>query len=372
LPNAQVNVSGSYVVIVTDANTCTNTAVANVEVDPQPAANIQTNSPICINNVLLLSGMGGVSYAWTGPNGFFSSVQSPTIDANTVAYTGNYNLTVTDAKGCTASVSQQATVNPIPSITLTSDKTNGCPPLCVSYSCQAAPAITAYNWNLGNGVTGSNPVEGTCYSTPGTYTVMTSVTDVNGCGNAATFTVQVHPVPTADFNYDPIKPVENVDEVHFTDATYNATITSWSWYFNSTAQYASSIQNPTFTYAEAGEYAVALVVKSNKGCSDTVVKNVLVGEDFGIYLPNAFTPNGDGLNDNFHAKGFGVTKFEMQIFDRWGEKVFESTDLKDAWDGTHSTKGTKVISEGVYSWRVKVTSVYGKATELTGHVTLIK
>lgn len=372
IPNAQVSASGQYNVIVTDANTCTNTAVANVEVDPQPVANIQTNSPICINNVLMLSGLGGVSYAWTGPNGFFSTAQSPTINANSVAYTGNYSLTVTDAKGCTATIAQQATVNPLPSVSLTSDVTKGCPPLCVNYTCQASPSIATYNWTMGDGSTGINPVESACYNKAGTYTVNVTVTDVNGCTNATSYTVAAYPYPVADFNYDPIKPVENIDEVHFTDATYSASVTAWSWFFNSTAQYTSSEQNPNFTYTDAGEYAVALVVKSDHGCTDTVVKNVLVGEDFGIYLPNAFTPNGDGLNDTFHAKGFGVSKFEMQVFDRWGEKIFDATDMKDAWDGTYTVKGTKTISEGVYTWRAKVTSVYGKTKELTGHVTLIK
>ena len=181
-----------------------------------------------------------------------------------------------------------------------------------------------------------------------------------------------YPIPVADFNYDPIKPLASVDEVSFTDASYSGNIVSWNWYFMNTAQYTSTQQNPNFMYADAGEYMIALVIKNDKGCTDTIMKSITVGEDFGIYMPNSFTPNGDGLNDVFYGKGFGIKKMEMQIYDRWGEKVFTSTDLNEAWDGTHANKGVKTIQEGVYTWRIKLTNVFGKSKELTGHVTLIK
>jgi gliding motility-associated-like protein len=142
-----------------------------------------------------------------------------------------------------------------------------------------------------------------------------------------------------------------------------------------TAQYTSNVQNPTFAYTEPGTYAVALVVKSENGCTDTIVKQLIVGEDFGLYVPNAFTPNEDGLNDVFQPKGFGIVKYQIQIFDRWGERVFETKSFDHGWDGKFRSKGTdyeKICEEGVYSWLINVTNVFGKAHELKGHVTLIK
>ncbi len=374
IPNAQPISTGQYQVFITDANTCTNIAVANVIVNPQPTPNIQTNSPICIQNVLSLAGSGGVSYAWTGPNGFFSTAQSPTVLVNTTAYTGNYNLTITDANGCTASTQASATVNPVPNVTIVSSKNTGCPPLCVTYTAVASTSspIQNYSWNLGNGAGSNTPNEQACYPSAGIYTVGSTVTDANGCSNSTTYTVQTYPKPVADFNYAPIKPIEAVDEVTFTDASFSANVATWNWYFMNTAQATSNLQNPHYTYAEAGQYAIALVVKSDHGCIDTIIKSILVGEDYGIYVPTAFSPNGDGLNDVFHAKGFGISKYEMQIFDRWGEKVFTSTDINEAWDGTSIKGGNKTIAEGVFTWRVKLTNVFGKSKELTGHVTLIK
>lgn len=125
-------------------------------------------------------------------------------------------------------------------------------------------------------------------------------------------------------------------------------------------------------YSEPGTYAVALVVKSDHGCVDTIVRPLVVGEDFGIYVPNAFTPNEDGLNDIFRPKGFGVVKYELQIFDRWGERIFHTKDMNEGWDGKYQGRGGDIVEEGAYTWLINVTSVFGKAHELKGHVTLIK
>ncbi len=371
-PSAVPANSGVYTVLVTDANTCTNTAVAVLQVNAAPVANIVTNSPICIDHLLSLNGTGGVSYAWSGPNGFFSSAQSPTIMANTTGYTGNYALTVTDANGCTGSTTAPAVVNPIPNINITADKTAACPPLCSQFSFNSTSPVQAYAWSLGNGVSGSGSSGQTCYNTQGTYTINAVVTDIYGCSNVATFTVEVYPKPVADFNYAPIKPIEMVEEVQFTDASYNGTITTWNWYFNNTAQWTSVQQNPVYTYEHAGEYPIALIVKNSHGCYDTIIKKIVVGEDYGIYCPNAFTPNADGLNDVFRPKGFGITKYSLMIFNRWGEKVFQSSNIEDGWDGKFQGRGGPITEEGTYTWLINVTNVYGKAHELKGHVTLIK
>ncbi|MGZ3932608.1 MAG: T9SS type B sorting domain-containing protein, partial [Bacteroidia bacterium] len=255
-------------------------------------------------------------------------------------------------------------------VSIISQNNQGCVPLCPSFTCVTSAGATI-SWIFGNGSTGTSITSSACYNTPADYIVISNVTDVNGCSNNSTFTVNAYPIPVADFNYAPIKPIAN-DDVAFTDASYGANITAWNWYFMSTAAQQSSAQNPVFNYADAGAYAITLIAKSENGCIDTVTKTILVGEDFGIFVPNAFTPNADGLNDIFFAKGFGIVKFKMEIFDRWGEKVFTGNDINDSWDGTFQLKGNKILQDGVYSWRIELTDVYGKSKELTGHVTLIK
>ncbi len=373
ITNAQLNNSGQYQVIITDANTCSDTLTANLIVNPTPAPQIVTNSPICIDHALSLNGSGGVSYFWSGPNGFFSAVQSPSLIANTVGYTGTYNLTVTDINGCINSTSANVIVHPIPDISITSTKDYGCPPFCSDFSFVSSHPIQSYNWSLGNGYTGTLTSTQGCYNATGIYTVNAEVMSIYGCLNSTTHTIEVYPVPVADFNHSPIKPIINIDgEVSFTDASYNANITEWNWYFMNTAQYTSVEQNPTFMYTEPGNYVVALVVKSDKGCLDTVLRPLVVGEDYGIYVPNAFTPNEDGLNDIFQPKGFGIVEYELNIFDRWGEKVFHTKAFEEGWNGSFQGRGTKGCEESSYTWIINLTNVFGKAYELTGHVILIR
>lgn len=372
--NAPLAASGQYTVIVTSVAGCVSTAYATVIVNPTPIAQVVTNSPICVNNILSLTATGGVSYSWSGPNGFTSAVQNPSVNATTTAFSGNYQVTVTDANGCSATTNTAAVINPLPVPTITSGPNTGCAPLCVEYTVSSIPTVASAIWSLGDGSTVNGAINaGACYHIAGIYTITSVVADQNGCVGAATYTAEVYPKPIADFNHAPIKPIINIDgDVVFTDASYGANVVSWNWFFMNTAQYTSNLQHPTFVYTEAGTYAVALVVKSDKGCIDTIVRPLVVGEDYGIYVPNAFTPNGDGLNEIFQPKGFGIVKYNLKIFDRWGEKIFETGTFEEGWDGTYQGRGDKIIQNGVYTWLIEVTNVFGKAHELKGHVTLIK
>ncbi|MGZ4064275.1 MAG: PKD domain-containing protein, partial [Bacteroidia bacterium] len=369
IANASLGMTGIYTVTVTDANTCTNTAVASVSVNPIPTPSVQSNSPVCVNKILSLNAAGGVSYQWSGPSGFSSSVQNPTLIATGAAQSGIYAVTVSDPIGCAATATMNVSIIPAPSLSITSGPNKGCAPLCLTFTCASTSSVQTYAWDFGDGNGANSPVIKHCFKTPGIYTVTAGITDTNNCYNAATFTVNSYPKPTADFNFSPIKPILNEGPVNFSDASYGANINFWSWYFMNTASYQSSVQNPSFVYGEAGTYQVALVVKSDKGCRDTIIKTVTVSEDFGIFVPDAFTPNGDGLNDLFQAKGFGISKYDLEIYDRWGEKLFHTTDFTSGWNGTYNNKP---VTEGVYVWKIKVTSIFGKSETLTGHVTLFK
>jgi gliding motility-associated-like protein len=376
IPAAQPNMGGVYTVTVTDVNNCSSTSNTIVVVNPLPSPTASNNSPACIGSIFSLVGNGGLTYSWSGPNGFFSSSQSPSVIATSASQSGNYTLTVSDNIGCTNTAVTPVSVNASPVSNIISSANSACAPHCVTFTVSSSSQIQTASWSYN----GSNVTNGTntqyCFTTSGIFTVTANVVDANNCSGSSTYTVNIYPIPVADFNFAPLKPIINIDpEVQFTDASHSANIVSWNWYFMNTAQYTSIMQNPTFPYTEPGTYPVALVVKSDHGCIDTIVKPLVVGEDFGIYVPNAFTPNADGLNDIFQPKGFGIVKYELNIFDRWGEKVFSTKEFEKGWDGTmQSKKDVKygIIEDGVYSWIINVTSVFGKSHELTGHVTLIK
>ena len=208
-----------------------------------------------------------------------------------------------------------------------------------------------------------------CFHDGGFYGVTAVITDINGCSNTAYSSANIYPKPIADFTWVATEPIFE-EEVHFTDATTNATIVDWNWYFIGDATYVDNVQNPTFTYMLPGTYPCALIVKSDLGCIDTIVKAINVIEDFGIFVPNAFTPNGDGVNDIFQPKGWGIVQYVFEIYDRWGEKLFKTNEFSKGWDGTY--QGKLVSQDDSYVWRIKLIDSYGRTKELTGHVTLIK
>jgi gliding motility-associated-like protein len=367
--NEAVSGNYNYVVNATDAFNCPAAANINLTFFPQPTVTA-TSATVCAGQTTVLTASGANTYVWQPGN----------ITGPTYPFSGNTSVNVSvvgTANGCSNSVNTNVMVNPNPNSSISVGNAKGCVPSCVTFSAGASANIASYNWILnGAGITGS--VNGAyCFDEAASYTLGLTVMDAFGCTSTVVpVTIDIYAQPVADFNHAPLKPIVNQDPfVTFTDASWGAPIVSWNWYFMNTAQYTSTEQNPTFSYTEPGTYPVVLVVKSDKGCTDTLIRPLVVGEDFGIYVPNAFTPNGDGVNDIFQPKGFGVVKYELNIFDRWGEKVFSTKDFEKGWDGTMQSKNDVkygIIEEGTYTWLINCTSVFGKSHELKGHVVLMK
>jgi gliding motility-associated-like protein len=176
-------------------------------------------------------------------------------------------------------------------------------------------------------------------------------------------------VPQADFKYSPEHPVEKMDEVLFTNSSEGEGQISWRWFFNADPAYRPNAQQAAFVFAEAGNYPVVLVVKTEHGCADTVIKSIVIGVDFNVFVPNTFSPNNDGSNDVFKAVTRGVKLYNLQIFDRWGARIFSSGDVDAAWDGTYKGEPCKA---DVYTWTIDVSSTRGERKQLRGHVTLLR
>ncbi len=150
------------------------------------------------------------------------------------------------------------------------------------------------------------------------------------------------PTPRAGFTYmnDPYVPLR----VFFSEKASNEV--SWTWYVDST-----TLTGPEFEYdfARPGDYEVIQVVSSDFGCIDSITLTVAVETDFYLYIPGAFTPDGDGYNECFEIKGVGFEGYTFQVFDRWGNEVFATNDENECWDGTFRGKELPI---GVYSYRL--------------------
>ncbi len=368
IPVVNNNTIGNYTVIVTAANTCTSVTIANVVANPQPVPTITVTSKTCLNGpVSLQSSAGFQLYQWTGPNGFVSNQANINFTTSTMNQAGNYVLSVSNAGGCTGSVSAVLAIDPLPTGVLTSDGKASCVPFCANFEVKTTGApIVSTNWQLNN-QTFVAPILNYCFTQAGNYPVKASFTDANGCANTATFAIGAYASPRADFEFSPLKPVESIDNVIFTNTSGGNNQVSWSWHFISNNGFISFNENTFYMFENAGDYPIALIVKNQWGCSDTVIKVVNVVEDQSLFVPNSFTPNGDGLNEIFQAKGKGFSQFNMQIFDRWGQKLYDSSEFSGGWDGTFQGKECQ---QDAYVWKIVVAYPNSKVKTYTGHVTL--
>lgn len=156
--------------------------------------------------------------------------------------------------------------------------------------------------------------------------------------------------------------------IRFTDMS-SGNIVVWEYSFGDGE--TSAQQHPTHLYQDTGYYAVTLTVTTADGCMAQTRGNVWITPDFMFYIPNAFTPNGDGINDAFRPYGEGVQwdTYEMRIYNRWGQQIFWSKNVENDWHGTH--EGTPLES-GVYVYRIGITDLKDARHEYTGKVTLLR
>ena len=148
----------------------------------------------------------------------------------------------------------------------------------------------------------------------------------------------------------------------------------WSWYSPGSTPTTSTSISPVFTFpeGEVGTYPVQLIVETERGCIDTVVYQMNIIEDILLFAPNSFTPDGDELNQvwRIYVQGIDIYDFDLLIYNRWGELIWESHDPSAGWDGTYNGK---IVPTGTYSWvaRVKRPQNDGKKT-FSGSINLLR
>lgn len=369
--NVSASPSSTQQYTVTGAlNSCTTTALITVSVLalPKPVISVsKTHS--CVNDTLSLEGFGADYYNWKGPEGILLSGQSASFVATNSWLSGNYTLTAVDLKGCRASATLSLTVHDLPVGTLKSDLWKNCVPFRANFDFKSS-FLPLAGWKLDDVHIGSGNLFSYDFTTAGDYTLRGILRDpATGCINTMTFLVEAHPQPLAGFDLSPEKPVENIDEVIFTNTSQGKELTKFNWYFNDNNGYQSQNKNTSYRFTEAGLYPVAMVVTNKWGCQDTAIKAIKIESDLAVYVPNIFTPNDDELNDIFLPVVRGIKFYEILIFDRWGVNVFSTDDPKTGWDGTYRGEPCK---QGVYVWKINLSSNNGEMKTMSGQVLLSK
>ncbi|MGB3947617.1 MAG: PKD domain-containing protein [Bacteroidia bacterium] len=364
---------------------CIDTLSQTVTVYPRPLVLFNLDN-ICAGNIATFTNFSeiqtpGVISSWQW-NFADNSPGLTTMNAtHSYPQSGVYNVQLTAVSdfGCADSALKTLVVNPNPSVAFSAIDTAGCFPLCVSFQDQStilSPAnIVNWLWHFGDGdsVLTSNAQH--CFvNTSATdiqaYTVSLTATSDSGCVTTLTKNnyIQVYPKPQATFIADPLQtPVTN-PVVSFVNQSVGADFAVWN--FGETTDSLYTLIVPSYQYADTGTFLINLVVYNQYQCFDTAVQNVVIEPSFTFYVPNAFSPNNDGVNDSFIGVGNFVTEFAMSIFDRWGVLVYYTDDIKKPWDGTINN-GKVLAKQDTYVYSIEIKDFKKRKYNYKGIVTLV-
>jgi len=362
--NASNLSAGSYTCLVTDANGCTATTAFTIGQPAQITSSGSSVPPTCNGGIgsATVSGItGGTSpytYSWS-PSGGTSATAN-------VGF-GSYTCTITDANGCTGT--QSVAVSQPAAILATGTGNQVCPGSNATLIVVASGGTAPYTYAWNNGPTTTTQTLVATTSTQGTYTV--TVTDANGCTQTATAALTLLATPVASYTTDApgniVVLTGGAGTICFTDASTGAT--SWAWNFNGLA--TSVQQSPCFpvTGANAGTFCTELIVQNSNGCADTTNACVEIGQS-SYSIPNVFTPNADGSNDQWIITNEGMTQLRCEIYDRWGVLIYEWDGTTGNWDGM--TKNGKEAVDGVYYFTAYLTDFTGENFMEHGFFQLIR
>lgn len=369
----------TYCVVVKDSLGCVDTACATLTQPEKLITLTNGNSDICIGDstVLSINATGGTpnyTFNWY-PNGI---TQDPplqgtpiTIDPNTTTY---YLVDVTDSRNCkSAKDTLNVVVHPLPTAAFVVDKPIGCEGMCVQFrdaslvSSTTNDVLANWYWYYGDNTYESAFNPNHCYNEAGSVTVrMIAETNI-GCKDTVIVpnAIFVHPNPNPEFVYSPQPTTLLEPTITFSPIIIEKNLYSWDFGDGDKTNEFS----PKHTYSDTGTYCVVLTQTSENGCIDSLIQCLRIDPDFTMYVPTAFTPNGDNINDNFYVIGAFLADFQIDIYDRWGSSVFAGTKLTDKWDG--KLNGVE-LGQGTYTWYIKATDSLGKKYRKMGIVTLVR
>lgn len=353
---------------------CRNRDTVSVRINPVPAVSFQRPATQCLENNSFQFNMNnqvisGASYVWDfGPLANPASSTSAFPPAVTYPQAGTYLVTLNASFGNCVAVpySDSVTVVPDPYADFQPVIQEGCVPLMVPFINLSTGDGNTYEWSFSDNSKDTSVSAQHLFTSPGTYTVNLLTRDRAGCTDYISYPdlIKVYPLPQPVFTPNP--QVANLLEpmIQFINSTPG--INEYFWEFGDGS--SSLLVNPDHLYSETGEYTVTLYATNIYGCLDSIRAIVRIEDYFTLYIPNTFTPNGDGRNDYFSGFGTRLKTYQMDILDRWGLKIYSTNDINKPWDG----KVENPVQADVYIYRIEVTDNNDKAYVYTGHVNVIR
>ena len=407
--------SGTHPVLLTATSDsgCQNSLTIQAIVIPPPIANF-TATAVCLNATSTFTDASAAASAndpiktwdWNFGDGQANSNQPSPTHAYATAGTHTVTLMISSVAGCKDTVDEVVTVYSPPIAAFTFPD-SGCAPVCQTFvdtSKSVDGVISKWAWTLTSGTppTASTSSVQACWNTPGSYGVQLTVTTIYGCTNTLSIPnyIKVFDDPKADFSPASDKASINEPTFLFNDM-WSTDVVKWSWDFGDGSALDSINTDPTHSYTASAtgnavyKYNVCLHVVNKGGCVDDICKIVELIPEFMFYIPNTITPNGDHTNDYFFGKCRGVKEYNIWVFDRWGNLIWECNHKGDnavwdrptvdglssscKWDGKAQAGGAdmtgssdKLVQEDVYVWKVKITDIFDKKHNYVGNVNVVR
>jgi gliding motility-associated-like protein len=366
--------------VVTSNQGCSDTLTLPVSVHPTPQISLNTPS-ICAGQVAYFNpsielGAGIITnYAWD----FSVDIEEPNTPTAEHLFEnpGEFNISLQASTnlGCTGSANSILHVYPNPQIDFVVDRNTYCEGEMIQAidlsSVDVPSTIVGWKWFMDDQLVDETQNAAFFFDQPGLWDVTLRAITNHGCATDSTMThlVQVNPKPTAGFSVRDNE-VTMLQPVIVIQNEASLDVTEWLYDFGDGN--LSSYSDGPHEYAGWADYIITQIVTNTFGCSDTTYRNVSVNEQLLFYIPNAFTPDGNGNNDIFRPSFYGsdILQYEFTIFDRWGKVVFKTTDSEGGWDG--SIQGA-LAQDGVYNWTMKYRSPDNPILAIEqGSVTLLR
>ena len=353
--------------------TCESSYNQNISIYPNPGVLFTAIASSCVEDTVNFTNLSTISsssqitnYNWSFGDGSFSNLQNP---SHVYANSGVYNVTLvaTSNYGCSRNFQNQIVINSNPVVSFTPNSGSGCPPLTIDFTDNSNGGISWF-WSFGDGYfsTLQNPTH--TFQNSGVYLVNLQVTNINGCNSQSVSpaVINVYPEPFAGFAVYPTEIDEDNPQINISN--YSNGSISYFWNFGDNTY--SNLFEPSHSYSVAGEYNISLIVQNQFGCFDSAYAKIEVKPIYTFFIPNSFTPSNDNKNEIFYGKGTNYKSVTMQIFNRWGEKIFDQTSSEPPiWDGTLNGVDCQI---DVYVYQFFVTDVFDQIHVYRGRVSLIR
>ena len=374
--------TGTYTIqlVINAGWPCSDTAQVTYELYNPPNPNYSFSGPVCFDENLITfqnqSSNGGMASAtWDfGPNGSITSFNGWTPPPVSFSTWGDQYVSLTiEEQGCVETIIDTVRIYRRPSTDVTVENQVGCAPYTVEFwDSTISDGQVIYNWDFGDGVLSNDSAPVYTYADPGTYDLSLTVYFIEGCLDTITIEyddfITVNPSPTSAFTASPTTTTiynSNIEIIDLAAASTDFTTTS-----TGDGNVYNNVRSFFHVYRDTGWFEIEHVVINTFNCPDTSSTNVRINPETLIFVPNAFTPDGNGTNEVFKPTAVGLKTYDFRIYNRWGQEIFSTSDPNIGWDGTFKS-GNKANS-GAYSWRIFAKGQNDRLISKTGVVVLMR